>query len=236
MSAEQMDSAGDDDLEMLEAIRAAFGDEALGMLASDSDHAADESFPSGEHGEQSASRPSLDALVREIDNATVRDAAPSNGASAVKDDTQKHIVVEISGRVFGVPMANVHEIQRVPKITFLPGVPDWVLGVTNLRGNVVSVVELRQLLGLPAVDSPIVSRRLVMTHSLVDEVATGLIVDRVIGIRNLSQSKVIKTTAPVNDQVACYLTGMWELNDQLVALLDIDKLLLSEEFRQFDAA
>ena len=232
---ENLEQSSDDDLEMLAAIKAAFGEEALGMISEESELDAKQG--------QSHEKP-LEELIREIDEATLKgdeenaeQSAASNFSEASNaDDIEKHIVVQIGDITFGIPMGNIHEIQRVPKITFLPGVPDWVLGVTNLRGNVVSVVDLRQLLHLPTSESPVVSRRLVMTHSLVDELATGLIVDRVVGIRNLRQDQVIKTTAPVSDQVANYLTGMIELEEHLVTLLDIDKLLLSEDFRQFDAA
>lgn len=236
MSNENLESSNDDDIEMLAAIKAAFGEEALGMISDESELESNND-PSNE-------KP-LEELIREIDQATLhedeqqQDATSTSSSSANSsnaEDIDKHIVVQIGDITFGIPMGNIHEIQRVPKITFLPGVPDWVLGVTNLRGDVVSVVDLRQLLDLPTSESKVVSRRLVMTHSLVDELATGLIVDRVIGIRNLRQEQVIKTSAPVNAQIARYLTGMVELEERLVTLLDIDKLLLSEDFRQFDAA
>lgn len=222
-----------EDLEMLAAIKAAFGEEALGMLSEDIELGT---------GEDLSNQQNLDDLVADIDNATLANTAANSATeegttgSRASEEAEKHIVVQVSGRTFGIPMANIHEIQRVPKVTFLPGVPEWILGVTNLRGNVVSVVDLQQLLQLPETDAPAISKRLVMSHSLVDDIATGLVVDRVIGIRNISKSKLLKPTAPVDDQVANFLSGMIDLEEQLVALLDIDKLLLSEEFRQFDAA
>lgn len=219
-----------DDPEMLAAIRAAFGEEALGMLSDDIEIGT---------GDDLANQQNLNELVEEIDNATLSSSGISDEAKPAPrttEDADKHIVVQVSGRTFGIPMDNVHEIQRLPKVTFLPGVPDWILGVTNLRGNVVSVVDLQELLQLPETDAPAISKRLVMSHSLVDDIATGLVVDRVVGIRNVPKSKTLKPTSPVDDRVATFLSGVFELDENLVALLDIDKLLLSEEFRQFDAA
>ena len=149
-------------------------------------------------------------------------------------DIEKIVVVELGDSVFGIPMVNVHEIQRVPKVTLLPNVPNWVLGVANLRGNILSVVDLRLLLGMAPFDAAPSSRRLVVTQSLVDDVDTGFIVDRVIGIRAVAVQSVAPPTAPVNDQIAPYLTGVVEVDDALVAFLDIDKLMLSEDFRQFE--
>ena len=223
MSTNDLNSP-DEDLEMMEAIKAAFGDDAADLF--------DENAPDTEI----ASQVSLDDLVREIDSVTAgTEDVDSQQPVSTDEVIEKHLVVEVSGSVFGIPMGNVHEIQRVPNITFLPRVPEWVLGVTNLRGNVVSVVDFRQLLEMDETDTPTASRRLVMVHSLVDEVATGLVVDRVMGIRNLRKSKIAKTTGGT-DQMSRFIRGMIDIEGRLAALLDIDKLLLSEDFRQFDAA
>lgn len=214
----------DDDLEMLEAIRAAFGDDAV----DDVDGAS----------EASGDSQALDQLVREIDDAAMQGAQATQAKQPVKqaeEDTHKFIVVELGGTSFGIPMGNVYEIQRVPRVTFLPGVPDWIQGVSNLRGNVVSVVNLKLLLGLEEDGVVATSQRLVVTQSLVDEIDSGFVVDRVIGIRNFGKSQIQKPTASINSNIEPYLTGVVD-SESLVALLDIDKLLLSEEFRQFDAA
>lgn len=213
----------EEDLEMLEAIKAAFGDGAADLF----DGAATE-IPL-------ENQVSLDDLVREIDGATSEPEDINVQPVASDEVIEKHVIVEVSGSTFGIPMDNVHEIQRVPNITYLPRVPEWVLGVTNLRGNIVSVVDFRQMLEMKETDAPTTSRRLVMVHSLVDEVATGLVVDRVMGIRNLRKGKIAKTTA-ATDQMSRFIRGMIDIDGRLAALLDIDKLLLSEEFRQFDAA
>lgn len=226
MSEDSFDPAGDDDAEMLEAIRAAFGDDAVDEI--------DNTFgiPEDDRQEDKA----LEKLVRDIDDAAVAgtQSAPSARKHADDGDQKKFIVVQMGGTTFGIPMENVYEIQRVPRITFLPGVPNWIRGVTNLRGNIVSVVSLESLLGLESVEHT-TSQRLVVTQSLVDDVDSGLIVDRVIGIRSFRKSQIQMPTASVNGSIEQYLTGVVDA-DQLVALLDIDKLLLSEEFRQFDAA
>lgn len=213
----------DEDLEMMEAIKAAFGDDAADLFDGDVTEIA------------AANQVSLDDLVREIDVATSGAEEAETQPVSSDEVIEKHIVVEVSGSTFGIPMGNVHEIQRVPNVTYLPRVPEWVLGVTNLRGNIVSVVDFRQLLDMEETDTPTTSRRLVMVHSLVDEVATGLVVDRVMGIRNLRKSKIAKTTG-ATDQMSRFIRGMIDIEGRLVALLDIDKLLLSEDFRQFDAA
>ena len=76
---------------------------------------------------------------------------------------------------------------------------------------------------------------MVLIQSLIDDVATGLVVDRVLGIRGFPTSKISQSSASSsNDMLARYMTGVTDVDDQLVALLDVDKLLLSPEFRLFD--
>lgn len=216
----------DEDLEMMEAIKAAFGDDAADLIGEDP---AADMFDS--------QQPSLEDLVQEIDslNSDTQHQATNEVATTTDKAVEKFIVLEVSGSTVAIPMANVHEIQRLPQITYLPRVPEWVVGVTNLRGSIVSVVDFRQLLDLKPSDSAANSRRLVMVHSLVDDVETGLVVDRVLGIRNLHRNNV-KTTAGATDRLTSMMTDMVDIDGRLVALLDIDSLLLSEDFRQFDAA
>lgn len=223
MSEDTFDPTGDsDDLEMLEAIRAAFGDEAIEDI---------ESGDSPELGDTQL----LGKLLEEIDDQAIEGAQSATTQQEQVEESTKFIVVELGSTSFGIPMDNVYEIQRVPRVTLLPGVPAWIQGVSNLRGNVVSVVDLRLLLGLETRETASTAQRLVVTQSLIDDVDSGLIVDRVVGIRSYTKSQVQKPTASINSQIEPYLTGVVD-DDTLIALLDIDKLLLSEEFRQFDAA
>ena len=221
----------DDD--MLEAIKAAFGDDAINILDNneiDDQVVADDKAVDGQD---------LDELVQQIDSATVSTSETDSTDTTRQSEEAicKTIVFELNDLVLGIPMVNVHEIQRLPKITFLPNVPEWVLGVANLRGQIVSVVDLGQLLDLKSTErTPSVSRRLVMTHSVIDEVDTGLVVDRVWGIRNLPERKIKPPTSPMNEGLNRFLSGVIEFEGNLIAMLDIEKLLLSEDFRQFDAA
>jgi len=220
MSDGDFDPASADDLEMLEAIRAAFGDEAL-----------EDVLPEGFRDNHA-----LDEFVRDFDDAATQCATQAKQpAKQLEEETHKFIVVEVGETKIGIPMGNVYEIQRVPRVTFLPGVPEWIQGVSNLRGNIVSVVNLKLLLGFDEDGSVATSQRLVVVLSLVDEIASGFVVDRVIGIRNFRNRQLQKPTATFNSNVEPYLAGVVD-SDSLIALLDIDKLLLSDEFRQFDAA
>lgn len=217
-----------DDQEMLDAIAAAFGDDAINLL--DEDEVGDP---------ESDSDHKLEEIVKEIDKSVSegqrkdQSSTPRQPLASGLDD--KYILVQVDDTVMAIRMSNVYEIQRVPSYTYLPAVPEWILGVANLRGNVVSVVDMRQLIGLAPSDPALASRRLVVTRSLVDELDTGLVVDSVQGIRRFDEASIAPPTAPVDEQLSQYLLGAIEYENQIVAVVDIEKLLLSEKFRQFES-
>ena len=76
------------------------------------------------------------------------------------------------------------EVRRLPSVAPIPHLPNWLLGVTNWRGEVLSVVDLAAFLGL-ATAAPAPARRLVVVRAAQEEMTTGLVVDRVCGLRSL---------------------------------------------------
>ena len=216
-----------DDQEMLDAIAEAFGEGALGLIEDDL----------GDEGDGVSAAEPLDAVVRKLDQANaVRDGVSPDEQrrSAINADLERFVFFKVGQSLFGLAMSHVLEIQRVPTVTRLPNVPEWIMGVANLRGTVLSVVDPARILGVPAAEDSSTSRRLMVTQSLVDDVETALVVDRVIGIRSVAQTAIEPPTAPVDERVAAFLLGVVEYEDQLVALLDVEKLLLSQDFRQFE--
>lgn len=206
------------DQELMDAIAAAFGAEAVASIAP-TEASASQDFQD------------LETTVQQID-AALQNQSSDQPTHHKSEPSLAFVTFQLADSYFGIPMEHVTEIQRVPRITHLPHVPDWIQGVANLRGNIVSVVDLRTILELPPTDAG-ASRRLIIAQSLVDEMDSGLIVDRVLGIRNVPPSRIAAPTAPVNDVVSQYLSGVAEIDERLFVLLDVEKLLLSEAFRQF---
>src|SRR5881392_314390 len=96
-----------------------------------------------------------------------------------------HIVgFQVERETYGVPITSLHEIVRVPEITAVPDAPDYVEGVINLRGKIVSVIDLRKRLGEKKVNTGKRNRILVVEHN---GRLSGLIVD--------SASEVLKIPA-----------------------------------------
>ncbi len=145
----------------------------------------------------------------------------------------KHVLFVLDGTPYAVPMENVLELQRLPRITPLPSLPDWLRGVMNLRGDVLSVVDLRSLLGLSPAESS-VSQRLVVVRSTVEEIATGWIVDRMIGVRRLAMDDMLPSSTLTIGAAVRFLSGIVDCEGQLIAVLDVNRVLSSPEMRQFE--
>ena len=124
---------------------------------------------------------------------------------------------------FGVPVGRVREVTRVSEITRVPQTPPHVRGVTNLRGRVLAVVEIRSRLGLePAVITP--SSRIVVVDVLGR--VLGLLVDRVSQVTKVPAECVVPAPEEVVSAETDYLSGVARWNSRLIILLDLDKVLL----------
>jgi len=181
----------------------------------------------------------LDELIAAIDRdveQTLRPEAmfdPADTAPARPEGEEQHVIFTLAGAEYAVPITNVIEIGRLLNVTPVPNVPDWVLGVANLRGDIISMVDLRAFLGMERTGYGHASRMLVV-QAQQGKLTTGLIVDRVSGIWYVPMDQIGAPAAPIEDQVTPYLRGVYEHRGRLLVVLDLNRLLLSPEMRQFE--
>jgi purine-binding chemotaxis protein CheW len=134
-----------------------------------------------------------------------------------------HIVGFRVGReTYGVPITSLHEIVRVPEITAVPDAPDYVEGVINLRGKIVSVLDLRKRLGEAEIAPSKRNRILVVEHR---GRLCGLIVDSASDVLKIPAADVDPSpTEFVEGGLNC-VTGLGKYQGRLIVLLDIAKVL-----------
>ena len=161
------------------------------------------------------------------------DANPASEA-AVTDTgpSSRFLLLSIAAGHYAIPEAYVTELERVPRVTLVPRTPDWMLGVTNVRGDIVSVIDMHSYLRLDSRPGP--SARLLVVRLLDEPFITGLIVDSVDRIIRIKTDAITAPAAPIEGPLAPFLGGVCEIGDRLVAVLDIDRFLRSSEIRQFD--
>ena len=180
----------------------------------------------------------LAELIAQSTKPTVGDARGSAvGVPQPESATSriKHVVFVLDATHYAVPLTNVLEIQRIPQITALPHGPDWLRGVTNMRGDVLSVVDLRMLLGIELAERS-QDERMVVVKSTKEELAIGWIVDRVVGIRGIEPSEVKPSSELPVAALASFIAGIIQRDDRLIAVLDVNRVLSSPELRQFELA
>ena len=180
----------------------------------------------------------LDSLITTIDNEIDAlysgvDLRRAETETAASTGQEQYIIFALDRVEYAVSITNIMEIGRPLEITWMPNVPEWLLGVANLRGDIISVVDLRTFLGLPRNEFQ-ENGRLLVTQSHNEDMTVGLIVDRVTGLGSLQTGRIGAPTAPIEDQVAPYLRGVYEHEGRLLVVLNLDKLLLSAEMQQFE--
>ncbi|HET9180832.1 MAG TPA: chemotaxis protein CheW [Candidatus Angelobacter sp.] len=141
-----------------------------------------------------------------------------------------HIVgFRIGRETFGVQIALVHEIVRVPEITAVPDSPNYVEGVINLRGKIISVIDLRKRFGETEI-VPSKKNRILVTET--DGKLVGLIVDSASEVLKIPESE-IEPPPPVFDAGDVnYVTGLGKLHGRLIILIDLTKVLQKGELRR----
>ncbi len=174
----------------------------------------------------------INSIDTEIKEVFGYEAAPGFDSGVVKNDTEQHIVFTLAGTEYAVSVLNIREVGKPLKITPVPNLPSWVLGVSNLRGEIISVLDLRIFLGIESIPYQ-ESKRMLVVHSREQDITTALIVDNVRGIRSLSMEKVNPPASPIGDRVGVYMSGVYEHKKGLFTVIDLECLLKSPEIRQF---
>ena len=134
-----------------------------------------------------------------------------------------HIVgFQVGRETYGVPITSLHEIVRVPDITAVPDAPDYLEGVINLRGKIVSVMDLRKRFGEKQAIVKKHNRILVVEHS---GRLAGLIVDSASEVLKIPADAVEAPPAVFQEGGLNCVTGLGKVGGRLVVLLDMSKLL-----------
>jgi purine-binding chemotaxis protein CheW len=136
---------------------------------------------------------------------------------------ETHIVGFRVGReTYGVPIKSLHEIVRVPEITAVPDAPDYLEGVINLRGKIVSVVDLRKRFGKPSIGFDRRNRILVVEHR---GRLAGMIVDSASEVLKIPEGDIEVAPAMMQEGGLDCVTGLGKYQGRLIILLDIGKVL-----------
>ena len=134
-----------------------------------------------------------------------------------------HIVgFQVGRETYGVPITSLHEIVRVPEITAVPDAPEYMEGVINLRGKIVSVMDLRKRFGAKEVNADRRNRILVVEYK---RRLSGLIVDSASEVLKIASTDIEPPPAVLQEGGLNCVTGLGKYRGRLIMLLDMNKLL-----------
>lgn len=145
------------------------------------------------------------------------------------DPILQWVTFRLDNETYGINVMQVQEVLRVTEIAPVPGSPDYVMGIINLRGNVVTVLDTRRRFGL-APNEMDDSTRIVVIEA--EENVVGILVDSVSEVVELRRSAVESSPNVGNDESSKYIEGVANHDGELLILVDINKLLSDEEWAE----
>lgn len=139
------------------------------------------------------------------------------------------VTFRLGSETYGIDVMQVREVLRGTEISPVPGAPSYVLGIINLRGNVVSIVDTRSRFGLPSQEMDDASRILILEAG--DHVV-GFLVDSVWEVAELRGSEVESAPDTGSGEAAKFIIGLANRKEGLLILVDASKLLSDDELTE----
>ena len=143
------------------------------------------------------------------------------------DQVLQWVTYRLGDETYGINVMQVQEVLRYTEIAPVPGAPDYVLGIINLRGNVVTVIDTRSRFGLPPSDVTD-NTRIVIIES--DEQVVGILVDSVAEVVYLKTSEIDSAPNVGTEESAKFIQGVSNRDGELLILVDLNKLLTDDEW------
>jgi len=148
--------------------------------------------------------------------------------AAVGTDTRRSrwVTFSLEGETYGVNVMQVQEVLKLTEVAPVPGAPAYVLGIINLRGNVVTVVDTRRLFDLPPRSADDATRIVILE---VERQVVGILVDSVAEVVELDTSLVETAPTVGSEEGSRYIQGVYSQDDRLIILVDLSRLLGADQ-------
>lgn len=138
-----------------------------------------------------------------------------------------YVTFSLADETYAIDVLQVQEVLKMTEIAPVPGVPDYILGIINLRGDVVTVIDGRRRMLLPYREPDDASRIVVIDAG---QQNVGILVDSVAEVVQISADAVDPAPAVGNDQTSRFILGVTSRDEGLTILIDLNKLLSDEEW------
>lgn len=143
-------------------------------------------------------------------------------ASVLDDMRNRYLTFLVEDQTFGIPISDVVQIVGVQEITKVPEFPDYAKGIINLRGSIIPLIDVRLRFHKPEI--PYSERTCIIVVNI-DGRFIGLVVDTVDEVSTISDGEISPTPKVTSDYSANFITGVGLHNNNLILLLDTQKIL-----------
>ncbi|MCC5810621.1 MAG: chemotaxis protein CheW [Ectothiorhodospiraceae bacterium] len=144
-------------------------------------------------------------------------------------EVSQWVTFSLADETYGIDVMRVQEVLPMTEIAPVPGAPPYVLGIINLRGNVVTVIDTRMRFGLESRETDSASRIVVIETA---QQVAGILVDSVAEVINVNPEEIDTAPNVGNEESSRYIYGVVSRGDELLILVEVNKLLTKEEWQE----
>ncbi len=166
------------------------------------------------------------ALLQELERRS-REAASGRGREAVQQEEWVGVGFRVGRTYLVASREEVREVLPFPGVTRLPGAKPWLLGLANVRGQLLPITDLNAFFGGPAADIGRMTRVLMVNHA---DIPAGLLVDEVRGFRRFVPSERVEALPELLPGMTPYIAGAYSAGDELWGVLGVHGLVESSVF------
>lgn len=147
-------------------------------------------------------------------------------------NTDKVLCFNLGSEEFAVPLLNIKEVIAQPDVTPLPQSPNYFLGIINLRGQIISIIDLRVKFNIKPMPN---SESAVMILDFNGQFL-GVVVDKVNSVQSVKENDIAEKPSVDNSKTHDYIEGVFKRDDKLIFLLDISKSLSLDDKNRMNNA
>ncbi|WP_078593728.1 chemotaxis protein CheW [Evansella clarkii] len=149
------------------------------------------------------------------------------------ENTIKVIVFQLHNEQYGVNIQQVRSIEKLLNVTPVPGTADFIKGVINLRGDITPIIDLKDRLQIGKTEYTDHTRVLIIN---IESIQMGLIVDNATDVLDIEQSIIDAPPEVIGGVTEEYLSGVAKIDDRLLILLDLERILNFQELNEVEKA
>ncbi len=155
-----------------------------------------------------------------VDEMTVNADANSELTSEQKSQTRKYLIFKLNDNQYGVPLSEVKEVIGLPSCTFVPGSPEYFLGLINLRGRVISAIDLRSKMGVDSSSRNLKRPAVIITD--IGDITLGCVVDSISEVMSIGKDQIDNHLEVKVNGDSDFIKGIARFQDRsMILILDL---------------